>query len=65
MPVQEKQRILNRRQRVEDIAFFEYYQQPKQLYTGRYGDELNNNDRTVYMLLYNRFLLSVKVKCIK
>lgn len=35
-------------------------QQPKQLYKGKYQKGMNNNDRTIYMLIYNRFLLSVK-----
>lgn len=53
-----------RRHRIEDAATFEFYQQPKQLYKGKYQKALNNNDRTVYMLIYNRFQLSVKNKMI-
>lgn len=53
-----------RRHRLEDAATFEFYQQPKQLYKGKYQKALNNNDRTVYMLIYNRFRLSVKNKMI-
>lgn len=51
---------LDRRHRIEDASSFEFYQQPKQLYKGKYQKALNNNDRTIYMLIYNRFLLSVK-----
>ena len=50
----------NRRHRIEDAAAFEFYQQPKQLYKDPYRECLNNNDRAIYMLIYNRFLLSVK-----
>lgn len=51
---------LDIRHRIEDASSFEFYQQPKQLYKGKYQKALNNNDRTIYMLIYNRFLLSVK-----
>lgn len=51
---------LDRRHRIEDASSFEFYQQPKQLYKGKYQKVLNNNDRTIYMLIYNRFLLSLK-----
>lgn len=51
---------LDRRHRIEDASSFELYQQPEQLYKGKYQKALNNNDRTIYMLIYNRFLLSVK-----
>lgn len=51
--------IIQRRFRVEDVSGFEFYKQPKQLYVGKYNHELNNNDRTIYMLLLDRFRLSM------
>lgn len=52
--------LMVRRHRIEDASSFEFYQQPKQLYKGKYQKGMSNNDRTIYMLIYNRFLLSVK-----
>lgn len=49
----------SRRHRLCDAGSFEFYQQPKQIYKGKYR-KLNNNDRAIYTMIYNRFLLSVK-----
>ena len=49
----------NRRHRICDAGSFEFYQQPKQIYKGKYA-KLNNNDRAIYTMIYNRFLLSLK-----
>ncbi len=49
----------NRRHRICDAGSFEFYQQPKQIYKGKYA-QLNNNDRAIYTMIYNRFLLSMK-----
>ena len=49
----------SRRHRLCDAGSFEFYQQPKQIYKGKYS-KLNNNDRAIYTMIYNRFLLSVK-----
>ena len=45
--------LMVRRHRIEDASSFEFYQQPKQLYKGKYQKGMNNNDRTIYMLIYN------------
>lgn len=49
----------NRRHRICDAGSFGFYQQPKQIYKGKYV-RLNNNDRAIYTMIYNRFLLSMK-----
>ena len=49
----------SRRHRLCDAGSFEFYQQLKQIYKGKYR-KLNNNDRAIYTMIYNRFLLSVK-----